>query len=101
VESDSTTRRESLTCSIFDDASIGAAVDLLGKAREKEHPGVERRPGGVIHVDDLGDIYLGQLSFERDPEGEYRRLTMLRVVLGSPPSGDMSFGSVEGDGRLG
>ena len=74
-------------CSIFEDQSIAAQVN--GKI-----PGAEAFPGGQIHVDDFGDIYLGE--FLVDPD--FRRLTMLRIVLASPPSGRVSFCSVEGDG---
>jgi len=73
-------------CSIFSDRSIRAAV--------KGIPGVSACRGGRIHVDNLGDIYLGQFSVEAD----LRKLTMLRVELASPPTGRLEFASVEGDG---
>lgn len=77
----------SYQASIFSDRSILRAV--------KDVPGVTACRGGLIHVADLGDIYLGTYVVEKD----LRTLTMLRVVLKSPPSGEMSFASVQGDGR--
>jgi len=79
--------RPKYLCSIFDDASIATAVNGI-------IPGARAFPGGRIHVDDLGDVYLGEFFVT----GEARRLTMLRIELASPPTGTMDFASVEGDG---
>jgi hypothetical protein len=73
--------------SIFSDRAIRRAV--------KDIPGVVTCRGGLIHVEDLGDVYLG--SYVVEPE--LRTLTMLRVVLKSPPSGEFMGASVQGDGR--
>jgi hypothetical protein len=73
-------------CSLFDDNSI--------KDPLKGVPGVEVSAGGTIHVKDFGTIYVGQFLVE----AKSRRLTMLRIVLGSPPSGPLNFCSVEGNG---
>ena len=73
-------------CSIFDDASVAAAI--------KGIPGVTALPGGRIHVDDFGDIAFGEFFVSADA----RRLTMMRIELASPPTGTMDFASVEGDG---
>jgi hypothetical protein len=85
--------------SIFDDDSIAAAVNAIevgkGTNRRVTTRSADHTLGGHIHVDDFGDIYLGELFV--DPE--FRRLTTLRIVLGSPPSGVVDLASVEGDGR--
>jgi len=78
---------EKYYCSIFSDKSIKTAV--------KGIPGLTACKGGRIHVDDLGDIYLGRLFVADD----YRQLTMLRIEFNSPPTGWTDCASVEGDGK--
>lgn len=97
-------RRGSYVCSIFDDQSIANDV-----AKIPGSAGVKALPGGHIRVRDFGDIYLGEFIVEggekdddKKPDEyvpESRRLTMLRIVLASPPTGNLNFASVEGDGR--
>ena len=73
--------------SIFSDRALRRAA--------KDIPGVTTCRGGVLHVEDLGDVQLGHYVVEP----ELRTLTMLRVVLKSPPSGEIMAASVQGDGR--
>jgi hypothetical protein len=80
----------SYVCSIFSDKAIRAAV--------KGIPGVTACKGGRIHVDDLGDVYLGRLVVTQTKDEELRELTMLRVVLNSPPRGEVDICGVVGDG---
>jgi hypothetical protein len=80
-------------CSIFSDKAIRAAV--------KDIPGVTACKGGRLHVDDLGDVYLGRLVITRTGEEELRELTMLRVELNSPPEGEADICGVVGDGIRG
>jgi len=47
-----------------------------------------------IHVDGFGDIFLGEYTVGRD----YRKLTMIRLALGSPVEGDLAFANLEGNG---
>jgi hypothetical protein len=78
-------------CSIFSEKGIKKAFSGV--------PGVKVCKGGLIHIADLGDLYLGRFEVEKDEKGkELRTLTMLRVELNSPPSGWLEFGSVRGDG---
>jgi hypothetical protein len=72
--------------SIFEDESIAEQV--------KKIPGARAFPGGRIRLDGFGNIYLGEFLVD----AESRRLTMLRIVLGSPPSGPLNFCAVEGNG---
>jgi hypothetical protein len=80
--------------SIFDDESVAAAVKKVNGI-QRAASRVTLLDGGHIHVDDFGDIFLGELFFDAD----FRRLTTLRIVLGSPPSGVLDVAAVEGDGR--
>ena len=73
--------------SIFSDRALRRAA--------KDIPGVTTCRGGLLHVEDLGDVQLGRYVVEP----ELRTLTMLRVVLKSPPSGEIMAASVQGDGR--
>jgi hypothetical protein len=83
----------SYVCSIFSDKAIRAAVRGI--------PGVTACKGGRIHVDDLGDVYLGRLVVTQTKDEELRELTMLRVVLNSPPKGEADICGVVGDGIRG
>jgi hypothetical protein len=83
----------SYVCSIFSDKAIRAAV--------KGIPGVTACKAGRIHVDDLGDVYLGRLVVTQTKDEELRELTMLRVVLNSPPKGEADICGVVGDGIRG
>ena len=48
----------------------------------------------LLHIPHFGTIVLGEVQLEKG----YRRLNMLRVDLGCPITGSLTFGSVEGNG---
>jgi hypothetical protein len=58
--------------------------------------GVEYCPPNRIRWHGVGTIYLGELLVS----DLFRRLTMLRVMLGCPVEGDVSGGEVEGNGHI-
>ena len=58
--------------------------------------GVEYCPPNRIRWHGVGTIYLGELLVS----DLFRRLTMLRVALGSPVEGDVSGGEVEDNGHI-
>jgi hypothetical protein len=78
-----------VACSIFEDDDLAAQIKPLNKY------GIWYSHGGKIWIRDFGKLYLGEFFINADA----RRLTLLRVELNSPPSGEIAFASVEGDGR--
>jgi hypothetical protein len=50
--------------------------------------------GNVIIVPNFGVIYIGELLMESG----CRRLSMMRLMLGSPMEGDVTVAGVEGNG---
>jgi hypothetical protein len=52
--------------------------------------------GNVIVVPDFGTIYLGEYLVKESS----RRLTMMRLMLGSPMEGDITVCGIEGNGTL-
>jgi hypothetical protein len=62
-------KRDPLRCSLFD----------------SEHP---------IEVPGFGHVFLGEYVVARD----YRKLTMIRLAMGSPVDGDLSVASLQGNG---
>jgi hypothetical protein len=53
-----------------------------------------RISGHTVHVKDFGTIFFGEMLIT----GNTRRLTMVRMQLGSPESGSVAFGEVETNG---
>jgi hypothetical protein len=52
-----------------------------------------------VHIPNFGRIYFGEWSTGGTAASQHiHRLTMLRLAMGSPVGGQMSFGSGEGDG---
>lgn len=59
----------------------------------KPYPGA-RIDGHVVTVPDFGQIFFGEVAVARMS----RRLTMMRLELGSPVGGDAAFGDVQDNG---
>ncbi|MBC7926318.1 MAG: hypothetical protein H7039_11735 [Bryobacteraceae bacterium] len=59
-------------------------------------PGTPATPVYVIPVKGFGKVFLAELLMSRNA----RRLTMVRLELGSPVEGKMSFGGAEGNGSM-
>ena len=60
-----------------------------------ESPSARARISGhSVHVKDFGTVFFGEMLIT----GHTRRLTMVRMQLGSPESGSIAFGEVETNG---
>jgi hypothetical protein len=73
----------------------GMIFGTVVKEIRTKHKGV-RINGNVIRLEDYGTIYLGELLIEAGR----RRLTMLRVELGSPVGGSLICTDVESNGGM-
>jgi hypothetical protein len=60
----------------------------------KREPKTARIEGLTVKVDDFGRIHFGELLVE----GDSRRLTMMRLRLGSPEGGSVDFAEVQSNG---
>jgi hypothetical protein len=69
-------------------------TSLFRPAKLASSSGLEVGPGGEIRVPGFGTIHIGEFHI-----GRYsRRLTMLRLEMGSPLQGSVSAGTGEGNG---
>jgi hypothetical protein len=77
--------------------SSGSAipVTILDKFEWVGEPSPRAKISGhTVHVKDFGTIFFGEMLIT----GNTRRLTMVRMQLGSPESGSVAFGEVETNG---
>lgn len=72
---------------------VANVVDSLKLAGD-EDPRIQIKDN-TIHWDDFGWIIVGEILISR----QYRRLTMVRLELGSAVEGSLAFGEVETDGH--
>ena len=72
------------------------AVERLGVARKADPVRFSMFGAGEHHytIAGFGEVFLGEYTVGRD----YRRLTMLRVAMGSPVEGDLSVADLQGNG---